>query len=187
MNTNGLAKHYDLLTPRERLPLIMAAALRGDGAEFDRLHRSAPRLGYSVPDYYPFSEALLRTSLSHLQRRFDAVMVFLKVQAVVLTDDEGDERFWKLMRATAYAVTLEADGWTQFCEAMRLDPECLLGGLEARDLLKMVEDNARDLAYTAEEALAYRREGGSCAGVRTPSVVAAELRKIFDAQKATWK
>ena len=33
MNTNGLAKLYDRLTPKERLPLILAASARGDEAE----------------------------------------------------------------------------------------------------------------------------------------------------------
>ena len=37
MNTNGLARLYDRLTPRERLPLIMAASARGDEMERERL------------------------------------------------------------------------------------------------------------------------------------------------------
>jgi hypothetical protein len=40
MNTHALAKHYGALTPRERLPLLVAARLRHDDAEEDRLlHR----------------------------------------------------------------------------------------------------------------------------------------------------
>ena len=33
MNANGLARKYDLLTPAERFPLILAASARGDAVE----------------------------------------------------------------------------------------------------------------------------------------------------------
>jgi hypothetical protein len=59
MNTNGLAKHYGILTPEERLPLILAAADRGDAAEADRLAHTAPRKGWELPDYHGFGQALL--------------------------------------------------------------------------------------------------------------------------------
>ena len=40
MNTNGLAKLYGQLTPKERLPLILAASARGDEAERNRPTKS---------------------------------------------------------------------------------------------------------------------------------------------------
>src|SRR5947209_20597717 len=63
MNTNGLARHYDTLTPRERLPLIMAASARGDAVERDRLARSAPREHFSLPDYHGLAEGVLLAAL----------------------------------------------------------------------------------------------------------------------------
>ena len=41
MNTNRFDQLYNQLTPRERLPMIMAAHLRGDAAEQNRLVSSA--------------------------------------------------------------------------------------------------------------------------------------------------
>jgi hypothetical protein len=48
MNTKGLARHYAILTPWERLPLILAASARGDEQERSRLATSAPRVGYQL-------------------------------------------------------------------------------------------------------------------------------------------
>jgi hypothetical protein len=57
MNTKGLAKLYDRLTPAERLPLIIAAAERGDDAERDRLVNAAGRITLSMSDHLPYARA----------------------------------------------------------------------------------------------------------------------------------
>ena len=66
MNSKGLARHYGVLTPWERLPLILAASARGGEAERDRLGRSAPRQGYVLPDYHGLGEGLLLLALFHV-------------------------------------------------------------------------------------------------------------------------
>ena len=58
MNTKGLAKQYDKLAPKERLPLIVAASLRGDDLERERLMNSAPRHLYRLPDYHWLADDL---------------------------------------------------------------------------------------------------------------------------------
>ncbi len=57
MNTNSLARHDEILTPRERLPLIMAASARGDEAEAQRLAHSAPLVSLRVPDYFGLAKS----------------------------------------------------------------------------------------------------------------------------------
>lgn len=57
MNTKGLARLYDRLTPSERLPLIIAAAERGDDAEADRLANAAGRITLSMSDHSPYAHA----------------------------------------------------------------------------------------------------------------------------------
>jgi hypothetical protein len=51
MNSNGLAKRYDKLSPREPVPLLVAADACGDEAEFARLRSSAPREFLRVFDH----------------------------------------------------------------------------------------------------------------------------------------
>jgi hypothetical protein len=58
MNTKVLAKLYDRLTPRERLPLILAASARNDEVEGQRLAQSAPRMALRLPDYHGLGEGL---------------------------------------------------------------------------------------------------------------------------------
>ena len=65
MKTDHLAHLYDQLTPRERVPLIMAAYVRGDLAEQKWLSASAPQLTFRVPDYFPLAKAL--RDAAHLQ------------------------------------------------------------------------------------------------------------------------
>jgi hypothetical protein len=57
MNTNGIAKHYDKLTPEERFCLIMAASSRGDEAEGDRLMDAGQRIHLFFPDHAPYAHA----------------------------------------------------------------------------------------------------------------------------------
>jgi hypothetical protein len=57
MNTKGLAKHYDCLTPEERFRLILAAGARGDEAEQCRLINAGQRITFSVSDHEPYSRA----------------------------------------------------------------------------------------------------------------------------------
>ncbi len=73
MNANGLAKHYDKLTPGERFVsptrkrgcallarrangerfrLILAASSRGDMEDYDRLVRAAGTLNYPFSDHW---------------------------------------------------------------------------------------------------------------------------------------
>jgi hypothetical protein len=68
MNTNALAKLYDRLTPRERLPLIMAASARGDEQERSRLMASAPRVAYQVPDHFGLAMSFQEVGNHHFMQ-----------------------------------------------------------------------------------------------------------------------
>ena len=84
-DTNGLARLYDRLTPRERLPLLVAAAARGDEQERHRLARSAPTQLQQVPDYYRLGDALQQVLLLQVARAADAAARFWRAQALLLT------------------------------------------------------------------------------------------------------
>jgi hypothetical protein len=62
MNTSGLAKHYDRLTPEERFRLILSASGRGDRDEADRLARACGRISMSMQDYAPYAKALMEVA-----------------------------------------------------------------------------------------------------------------------------
>src|ERR1700680_3357005 len=75
MNTNGLIKHYDLLTPWERLPLTVAALARGDDVEVELLGRSAPKLGLRVGNYWGLLDGLNGLATTYMLRQLDAATI----------------------------------------------------------------------------------------------------------------
>ena len=167
MNTNALAKLYDRLTPKERLPLLLAASARGDEAERDRLARSAPREGYWVPDYHGLAEGLLLVSLFHLLELLDLASLYWQVDGL-LTQEEmlGKEagqavrkRFEGLTRIYAYLFIVKLDGWRRFCAEFKVDPEPLMNTLPGYESMKRAEEDARPVAFSHEEATAWMRTG----------------------------
>jgi hypothetical protein len=76
VNTKSLARLYDRMTPRERLPLLLAALHRGDDAEAQRLACSAPRIQLSLPDYHGLNEGLLLVPLFHVLGQLDRGLLY---------------------------------------------------------------------------------------------------------------
>src|SRR5262245_50399752 len=111
MNTHGLARLYDRLTPRERLPLIMAASGRGDETERERLARSAPREEFRVPDYFGLADGIQMLALFHIIEVLKLTTLYWHASAL-LTDEDfrataGPDRRDRLLgtiRAFAYLL-----------------------------------------------------------------------------------
>jgi hypothetical protein len=167
MNLNGLTRLYDRLTPRERLPLIWAAAARGDEAELNRLVHSAPSKLFQLPDFYELAEAVVHASLLHLTELLNLAALFWQVQGMLAEwealDEESDPS--KRLRATvgvfAYLFAVNLDGWRRFCSELRVDPESLISDLPGYGTVKHTESVARLMACTPSEATAWLRERGN--------------------------
>src|SRR5437763_1672986 len=71
MNTKNLAKNYDRLTARERLPLLLAASAREDAVERQRLLDSAPRIDLRAPHHHGLGEALFTAAHFHMMTQLD--------------------------------------------------------------------------------------------------------------------
>jgi hypothetical protein len=76
MNRDALGRLYNQLTPRERLPLLMAAHRRGDATEYQRLSDSVPKRTFQVADYYPLAKALDEAVYLHLLCLLDLAGAF---------------------------------------------------------------------------------------------------------------
>jgi hypothetical protein len=85
MTTNPVSRLYDRLTPRERLPLLIAAARRGDAVESQRLQMSAPRQQFEIADYYPHADAFEEVAHYHLLTVLDLGMHFWQWWGLWLT------------------------------------------------------------------------------------------------------
>ncbi len=139
MNTKALARHYDTLTPRERFPLILAAASRGDDLERERSVSSAPRRTYSVPDYWRLADRF--RSLAHFMfmKLLDLAASYLETFA--LSGDEGEDgAALDAALRLGYLFRVHRDGWHLFCAELGMDPEHQWKGLPGRETIRGAEE-----------------------------------------------
>jgi hypothetical protein len=185
MNTNGLAKHYHCLRLEERLPLLLAANLRGDDEEANRLSETAPRLVYRVPDDYPFCNAFRALGYQHLADVLaEATDYLLALSCFTHARDPAlAEQVYGLARLNAYRLLTSLDGWRIFCEEMRVDPAACLGEGSRGATLQTVAGLATHHAFTPEEADAWL---SALAGAKAPAGVVVEARpsRAADVAKA---
>ncbi len=189
MTTTRLARRYDALSAAERLPLIMAAAVRGDEVEYQRLLASAPRETYRVPHTFGLAMALEEVACWH---RMELLAVSGQyVNALGRSDSPDDEhaaRMHDCAMLFGYLFRTYVAGWRAFCAGLHLDPDAMPDLLPGRDLLDLAERFAEHSAFTAEEALAYvrRRFDPDKDHVLTADDLAAGLRQLYQARADFW-
>jgi hypothetical protein len=69
------------------------------------------------------------------------------------------DRFGGLTRIFAYLFVVKLDGWRLFCAQHSYDPDFLLKGLPGYETVRRAEDEAREMAFTPEEADEWARRG----------------------------
>jgi len=194
VNTDGLAKLYGRLTPRERLPLIVAAAARGDEQEQQRLARSAPTCHYRVPDYHSLGDAFSRLLLFHLADATDRAARFWRALALMAAvhqagagpkEAAASDQLLAQARLLAYLLTVGRDAWRAVCGEWGIDGEFLLRDLPGYDTVEHAEPLARKLACSAGEAEALLRQTDPAAEVLTVSGQVALLRQML-AKLSDW-
>jgi hypothetical protein len=190
VNTKSLAGLYERLTPKERLPLMLAASARGDEAERLRLTRSAPTNLFKLPDFYDLAEALQMLSLFHAMQLLDLAALYWYASGQV-AQGEGvgrggearalEERLSAAMRLLGYLFMAQADAWRQLCSELKVDGDVLLKDLPGHDTIDLTERAVRLEAYTPEQATAYLRRGGDeTARVVTAEAVARDMREFLE-------
>lgn len=196
MNTNTLAKQYDKLTPRERLPLILAASVRGDEAERDRLARSAPRVGLRVQDYFGLSQAFVEVSHLHFMESLDFAGHYLEALAVASAEKprkhkKEDDIFgpdWELAMLLGYRFHSHRAGWKLFCSELRLDPDAFCEILPGFSTIQRAEqlsgerpDGRPGIAYVAEGVARYlaRRAGADPAADKVGDMATEALKPFW--------
>lgn len=198
MNTNGLAKLYYRLTPKERLPLILAASARGDEAERNRLAHSAPKEAFGLPDYHGRAEGMQLVSLLHMLELLDAAALYLQASGMLaewaafaaLTKEEEDaptKRLRATVKTFAYLFMVKVEGWKRFFSEFNVDPDLLMKDLPGFATVQSTEEAARLTAFTPDEATAWARQrGGETAGVPTAEDVAVSLSAFVNEWAKRW-
>jgi hypothetical protein len=168
MNTKHLAHHYDALTARERVALLLAANVRGDKAEAERLLSTAPMETWRVPHHQTLAEALCDLSLLHLARLLEVVAQFWKTDSLYETNDrdtkkgpDRDRRELRLLaglRNLATRMIVLQEGWRRFCSELHLDPEATTRDLPGYAIVESTLKLAAVWALTQEEMAAMAAE-----------------------------
>ena len=209
MNTTSLVRQYDALTPWERLPLIVAAAGRGDKVEENRLAQTAPRVDFRIANCWGLVQGLDLLARHYLLVQLDRAVIYWRVMN--LLDKEPlfgqtrkakqlEERLWRALETLAYRIVVQAEGWKLFCRQLQIDPDVPLKDLPGHEAVLHVEESARGLACTPEEACARLREAvGSDMSLEgdappdtsefrldTAEDVAGFMREFLEIQIATW-
>jgi hypothetical protein len=196
-DTNGLAKHYEMLTPWERVPLMMAADMRGDEAEAFRLRNSAPCNAFDVPDYRGFSEGLRDLGHLHMLMQLELAAGYWHARALLLENpavlEKDHEESWnqklgKVLQLLAFRLLRNANGWELFCVDLNIDPEVLLRHLPGYEMVKDAQASAQAIAFTATEAEALlHSEKNGQAEEQLPEAVAEALREYLELRVTWWR
>jgi hypothetical protein len=173
MNANGLARHYDRLTAWERLPLLLAALNRGDDAEAERLADAAPTCPAAVPHHFGLWHGLTLLSVAHQMLQMERAYHMACATALLGSGRVSGEEALRQLRMVAFRFVIESDAWKLLCAELRLDPEAILRHLPGGDVVRDMEEAARQLGFTSEEALAYLRSRPEAAeGAAGPAAAA---------------
>jgi len=196
MSTKGTVKFYDRLKPRERLPLIVAAWMRGDETDRKRLVRSAPRNLFKLPDYHGMADGIQVLALLHLCDLLNLAALFWTGSAILAERGAARGKESKkreapvrdTVRGAAYAFTVHVEGWKRFCSELKVDADVLLKDRRGFATVRLAEEVARGMAFSPEEATAWwPKANGEGAEAPTAEAIAAGLHAGLKARMALWR
>lgn len=209
MNMKGLARVYDKLTAWERVPLILAAHQRGDEAEGERLARAAPVNTFRVADHYGLSEGLRLLATAVRLDQLDLAAFSWRLETFIADWSAGPPdratetqvtRLENIRKWLAFRFLVITDGWKLLCAELHLEPDFPERYLPEADQMAHMEAEARELAFTHDEALAHLRrqvEASEPAEAREPEIrrtyridtaadVAQTMREYLDDHRKSW-
>jgi hypothetical protein len=206
MNLASLTRNYDQLSPWERVPLIIAACARGDDSERENLVGSAPKLGFRVPDYWGLTQGLDQLAVLHVLLQLDMAAFYWRISAIMAEspsfrrskhDRQLEARRDRMLRMIGYRIITEAEAWKLLASELQIDPEELLRPVPGYESMRMAEQAAQYVTYSAEEALEYARawkerttatadEAAHPVHVETAADVAASMRKYLEQSVGEW-
>jgi hypothetical protein len=201
MNTKTLCRHYDALTPWERLPLIMSASARGDNVERERLVQAAPKNSYQLPDYWGLGHGLADLAKVYLMDQLDKAALYWQISALVAEEsrsrrkartEPGVEDFRDAIRVLAHRCVVQADAWESLGAELHFDPDRLTRHLPGYQTVCWMVETARRVAFTREQASAYlgqakRLLGQGDSRIETVEEVVQSMREILRERLAAWR
>jgi len=178
VNAKTLQKHYDQLTARERMVLLLDSIARGDVRERDALLTSAPRLRYVLPHHHNAFMGFTHLQSFYLIHQLHRAWTVATLAHLAEQNDEA----WRGACIAAYVFCVQADAWRAFCAEFGIDVQAsFMGYADAAFALEFSEQIARAFAFTFEETRAEMvKTFGDDADVITVERALADLRAGFN-------
>jgi crotonobetainyl-CoA:carnitine CoA-transferase CaiB-like acyl-CoA transferase len=137
---------------RERIPLLLAAHLRKDDAEYQRLFSSAPRRKMCLPNHLLPEQALHVVAQQYIRNQLELVGTHFLALLQMTHDDESATSDWELVtHTTAYVFRINAQAWKMLCEEQGITAADLIQGNDDGLLLPYCQTNMP--SPTQEEVL----------------------------------
>jgi hypothetical protein len=128
--TRRLDLEYSRLTADERYRLVLAAGLRGDKNDQDRLIRTAGKQAVQVQDYRFHAEAFDATAKhAFIDLAEDAASFRERLESIQNAKDEEADGALEAFLAAAYVLWVKGQGWNRYCEGLAIPPFALWDGL----------------------------------------------------------
>jgi hypothetical protein len=159
--------------------LIVAATVRGDAIERQRLAGSDPSRGFAVPHHYGLATALAKAADFHLLTLLDLAASYWQwwglwgwhgqrrrgntVRDQGGAGDAGDApagdaegfRLYGMVRYPAFLFLTPVEGWKQFCGDVSMDPDVRPDFMPGWDMVTRTQAPARQRAFTRQEAALF--------------------------------
>lgn len=118
---------YPQLMIRERIPLLLAAHLRKDDAEYQRLFSSAPCRKICLPNHFLPEQALHVLSQHYIRDQLELVGTHF-LALLQINDELAIDDWYLVAHTTAYVFQINTQAWKLLCEEQGIAAEDLNRG-----------------------------------------------------------
>jgi hypothetical protein len=185
ISTKQLTKHYDKLTARERFSLIVAAGVRGDEAERERLARSAPKQTFSVPNHRGYAEGFADVGNLYVALQLETGIWMWRVLAVIDTGKKENPRLQQCLAMFANRFLVLKRAWHLLCEEYGVDGDAVLSVHPTWNTARELAELAETFAFSPGEAAVWVSERDEEATLVTAEQIYEGL-KVAVEERVTW-
>jgi hypothetical protein len=178
MRTVDLSKHYDHLSPRERVAMITSAEMRGDEVEVARLHATAPQSTWRVKEHIWYGDALTQLTMAYAIEQLDRLVCYHR--AIAFLDDTERPRLEASSRVLAYHLVRASNGWDLFCTRLGFPAPGPLATLPVHQTIADGVALARHFAYSQVEMADWLAEQRITGALPTPESFAEGWQQALE-------
>jgi len=137
-----ISKHYDILTPQERLVMTVEAMARGDMEEKNRLATSCPKKSYRINDdnYSMAYFRLLDLAMLYLLSAYRSLARANRAECAFIAGRDEALAVLKCHKVEQFTIQ---EAWKQFCIIIGMDGSQVFAafGLDVTDLQRTPLDD----------------------------------------------